>query len=88
MYGILRVNVSQGTCSLPQYFQAIRACVKAQVLEGIPVAIIWGHNGGHSSSRRSHGPRPRGRYVVVTVADSRPYFLEHVDHLYRWSSCR
>jgi hypothetical protein len=78
------VDVGQSTCGLAHYFQAICTWVATNVVEDVPVAIVWSGNGGQGESFQSHRRRPNGGYVVV--ADSRPVFPEYVDHPQRRST--
>src|ERR1700691_5351942 len=81
MHDILRVNVGESTCGLIYYVQAIGVGIETNIMENIPVAIIWCRNGGHDMPCHSHGGRPSGGYVLVIMADHRPTFLEQVDYL-------
>jgi hypothetical protein len=60
MHDIVRVDVCEGICGLVCYLHAIRARMETNVMEDVPIFIIWSHDGGHGIDSYGDRRRPSG----------------------------
>lgn len=82
MCDTLGVDMREGICSLTYQMHNIYIGMATNIIDNVPLVIIWSRNGGYGRSGCDHGCRPTRRYVLVITNDG-PTFMQLVNHLRR-----